>query len=331
LNIDYNDIFFILWALNLIESREKHVEENGKMNDRNHMESFIPNKYPDLIDPLAKTIFDSLSANIAILNHKGVILATNRAWQLFANKNNMKKDFDSVGYNYLEICDTAIGKDAEISWKAAEGIRSVVNGDVKEFLLDYPCHSPTKKHWFYMRVVRLADPASIKVIISHEEITELKLAEESLRKSKEQLIRQKKDLKESNIALKVLLKQREADRVELEQKVLVNIKELVFPFTEKLKNSQLNKHQKAILDIVENHLRDIVSPFLKRLSALNKILTPQELQIATLVKDGKSSKEIAAMLNISISTINFHRKNLRIKFGLNNKQTNLRSYLLSLT
>jgi DNA-binding CsgD family transcriptional regulator len=127
------------------------------------------------------------------------------------------------------------------------------------------------------------------------------------------------------------LKQREADRVELEQKVLVNIKELVFPFTEKLKNSQLNKHQKAILDIVENHLRDIVSPFLKRLSALNKILTPQELQIATLVKDGKSSKEIAAMLNISISTINFHRKNLRIKFGLNNKQTNLRSYLLSLT
>jgi DNA-binding CsgD family transcriptional regulator len=331
MNIKYNDIFITLWALTLLESREKHVEENVKMSDQHHMTSFITKNNLGLNDPLAKTIFDSLSANIAILNHKGIILATNRSWQLFANVNSMEKDFDSVGYNYLEICDSAIGEDAEISRKAAEGIRSVINGDIKEFLLDYPCHSPTKKHWFYMRVYRLADPTSIKVIISHEEITELKLAEESLRKSKEQLIKQKKDLEESNIALKVLLKQRELDRVELEQKVLVNIQELVFPYMEKLKNAQLNKNQKAILDIIDNHLKDILSPFLKRLSALNNILTPQELQIATLVKDGKSSKEIADMLNISISTINFHRKNLRIKFGLSNKQANLRSYLLSLT
>jgi DNA-binding CsgD family transcriptional regulator len=318
-------------GFNFVRIKRKHVEENVKMSDQHHMTSFITNKNLGLNDPLAKTIFDSLSANIAILNHKGVILATNRAWQLFANKNNMKNDFDSVGYNYLEICDGSIGKDAEISRKAAEGIRSVINGDVKEFLLDYPCHSPTKKHWFYMRAIRLADPTSIKGIISHEETTELKLAEESLRKSKKQLILQKKDLEESNIALKVLLKQRELDRVDLEQKVLGNIKELVFPYVEKLKNSQLNKNQKAMLDIIEKHLKDIVSPFLKRVSALNNILTPQELQIATLIKDGKSSKEIASMLNISLSTINFHRKNLRIKFGLTNKQSNLRSYLLSLT
>jgi DNA-binding CsgD family transcriptional regulator len=86
-----------------------------------------------------------------------------------------------------------------------------------------------------------------------------------------------------------------------------------------------------MLDIIERHLKDIVSPFLKRLSALNNILTPQELQIATLIKDGKSSKEIAAMLNISLSTINFHRKNLRTKFGLSNRRANLQSYLSSLT
>jgi DNA-binding CsgD family transcriptional regulator len=295
------------------------------------MESSNVSRHFGLNDPLAKTIFDSLSANIAILDHKGVILATNRAWQLFASDNNMKKDFDSVGYNYLKICDTSTGNDAEISRMAAEGIRSVINGDVKEFLLDYPCHSPIKRHWFYMRVIRLADVTSVKIIVSHEEITALKLAEESLRKSTEALTQQKKDLEETNIALKVLLKHRELDRVDLEQKVLFNIKELVFPYMEKLKNSQLNKNQKAILDIIERHLKDIVSPFLKRLSALSNILTPQELQIATLIKDGKSSKEIAAMLNISVATINFHRKNLRIKFGLSNKQANLRSYLLSLT
>jgi DNA-binding CsgD family transcriptional regulator len=316
----------------LIESREKHFEGNGKkMGNRNYMESYHVNERPGLNDPLARTIFDSLSANIAILDQKGVILATNRAWQQFAGDNNMKNNVDSVGYNYLEICETATGEDAEISRKAAEGIRSVINGDVKVFLLDYPCHSPTQKHWFYMRVIRLTDPTSLKVIVSHEEITALKLAEESLRKSKEQLMQQKKDLEETNIALKVLLKQRELDRVDLEQKVLGNIKELVFPYMEKLKNSHLNKHQKAMLDIIESHLKDIVSPFLKRLSALNNILTPQELQIATLIKDGKSSKEIAAMLNISLSTINFHRKNLRTKFGLSNRRANLQSYLSSLT
>jgi DNA-binding CsgD family transcriptional regulator len=315
----------------LLESREKHFGENGKMSDRNHIQTSHVNKPSGLNDPLARTIFDSLSANIAILDHKGVILATNRAWQQFAGNNKMKKDFDSVGYNYLEICDASTGEDAEISRKAAEGIRSVIKGDVKEFLLDYPCHSQTQKHWFYMRVIRLADLTSLKIIVSHEEITALKSAEESLRKSKEQLMRQKKDLEETNVALKVLLKQRELDRVDLEQKVLGNIKELVFPYMEKLKNSQLTKNQKAILDLIESHLKDIVSPFLKRLSALSNILTPQELQIATLIKDGKSSKEIASMLNISLSTINFHRKNLRTKFGLSNKRANLRSYLLSLT
>ena len=302
-----------------------------KMSDRNHMTSPNVRQQSGLNDPFAKTLFDSLSANIAILDHKGVILATNRAWKLFAGNNNMEKDLDSVGYNYLEICDTSTGEDADISRKAAEGIRRVINGDEKEFLLDYPCHSPTQKHWFYMRVIRLADPNAVKVIVSHEEITALKLAEESLRQNTELLVRQKKDLEETNIALKVLLKQRELDRVDLEQKVLANIKELIFPYMEKLKNSQLNKNQKAILDIIENHLNDIVSPFLKRLSVLSNILTPQELQIATLIKDGKSSKEIASMLNISLSTINFHRKNLRIKFGLSNKRANLQSYLLSLT
>lgn len=284
-----------------------------------------------LNDPLARTIFDSLSANIAILDDKGVIMATNRAWQRFAGNNNMEGDFDSIGYNYIEICEKSTGEDADTGRRAAEGIRKVINGDLKEFLMDYPCHSPTQKHWFYMRVVMLADPNSVKVIVSHEEITALKLAEESLKKTTKELMRQKKDLEETNIALKVLLKQRELDKVDLEEKVLANIKELVFPYMEKLKNSQLNKNQKAMMGIIEGHLKDIVSPFLKRISSVSNILTPQELQIATLIKDGKSSKEIASMLNISLSTINFHRKNLRSKFGLSHQRANLRSYLLSLT
>ncbi|MCJ7541336.1 MAG: helix-turn-helix transcriptional regulator [Desulfobacterales bacterium] len=61
------------------------------------------------------------------------------------------------------------------------------------------------------------------------------------------------------------------------------------------------------------------------------ILTPQEIKVVTLIKDGKSSKEIGDILNISETTVNFHRKNLRKKFGLKNRQMNLRSYLMSMT
>jgi DNA-binding CsgD family transcriptional regulator len=70
---------------------------------------------------------------------------------------------------------------------------------------------------------------------------------------------------------------------------------------------------------------------MQRLSNASILLTPQEMQIATLVKDGKASKEIAAILNVSEATVHFHRKNLRKKFGLNNTRTNLRSYLLSMS
>ncbi len=293
---------------------------------------YIPEKRQSgLNDPFARTVFDSLSAHIAILDRHGVILATNRAWQRFAGANGMEGDFDSVGYNYISVCEASAGEDAEDGRRAAEGIRQVIDGETEEFLLDYPCHSPAEKHWFYMRAIRFAAAESVRVIVSHEEITGLKLAEESLKENETLLKEQKRELEEANIALKVLLKQREGDRIELEEKVLSNIKELVFPYLERLKNSDLKKSQKATLEIVENHLKEIVSPFLKRLSALSTILTPQELQVATLIKDGKTGKEIGDMLNVSISTVNFHRKNLRMKFGLNNKRINLRSYLMSTT
>lgn len=59
-------------------------------------------------------------------------------------------------------------------------------------------------------------------------------------------------------------------------------------------------------------------------------MTPQEIKVASLVKDGRTSKDIAKILDVSEATINFHRKNLRDKLGLKGKQANLRSYLLTI-
>jgi DNA-binding CsgD family transcriptional regulator len=280
---------------------------------------------------LARTVLDAISAHISILDRSGVILETNRAWRNFSMNSGMPEEFDYRGINYLDICDEATGEDKDIARQVAEGIRAVIDGEVEEFLLDYPCHSEDSKHWYYMRAIRISDQKPIRVVVSHEEITELKLTEEALRKSREALEEQKASLEEANIALKVLLKQREDDRLELEKKVLSNVKELVLPYVEKLKNSRLRPKDKTLAEIIETHLNDIISPLLQRFSNAKILLTPQEMQVAALVKDGKTSKEIADVLNVSEATVNFHRKNLRNKFGLKGKQANLRSYLLSIS
>ena len=279
----------------------------------------------------ARTVLDSLSAHIAIMDETGVILDTNRAWRGFAVKSGMPEDYDGIGDNYLAICDATKGEDGADARTVATGIRDVIKGGVDEFLYDYPCHSDDGPHWYYMRAIRMSGEGPLRVVVSHEEITALKLSEQALRKSEEQLKQQKVELEESNIALKVLLKQREGDKSELEQKVITNVKEMVLPYLEKLKRVNLKPKDKTVVDIIDSHLNDIISPMMQKLANASIILTPQEIQVASLVKDGKASKEIAGILNVSETTVHFHRKNLRRKFGLSNSQTNLRSYLISIS
>lgn len=290
-----------------------------------------PNNNCDFEALLAQTVLDSLSAHIAILDENGVILQTNQAWRNYAIRSGMPSDYDSKGSNYISVCEAANGSDAVDARKIIKGIRAVTNGEVEQFLYDYPCHSSMEKHWYYMRVIRVQSPDPVRVVVSHEDITALKLTEEAVRKSKEELESQKKRLEEGNIALKVLLEQRSQDKLELEQKVLSNLKEQVFPYLEKLKRASLKPKERKLLAIISEHLDDIVSPFLSQISTANILLTPQEIKVASLVKDGRASKEIADILHVSEATVHFHRKNLRDKFGLKNKQTNLRTFLMSLT
>ena len=111
---------------------------------------------------------------------------------------------------------------------------------------------------------------------------------------------------------------------------MANFKGLVEPFFEKLKESRLTEDQKAYVNILESNLKDIISPFARHMSSQYLNLTPAEMQIANLIKQGKTTKDIANLLNLSTRTISFHRENIRNKLGLKNQKANLRSYLLSL-
>ena len=162
------------------------------------------------------------------------------------------------------------------------------------------------------------------------DISTHKQAEEALRQREAALEIRTSELEEANIALRVLLKRRDADKGELEEKVSLNVKELVVPFAEKLKKSGLDAKQMAYLSILESNLNDIVSPFLYTLSSKYSGLTPTEIQTAHLVKDGKTTKEIAGLLNVSPLTIESRRKDIRRKMGIKNRKANLRSHLLSM-
>ncbi len=171
------------------------------------------------------------------------------------------------------------------------------------------------------------------VILRERMERELKKAREELeqrvRERTQELEMKRSDLEEVNTALKVLLKRREEDKSELEEKVLFSVRELIAPHLEKLKVTNLNHSQKILLDIIESNLNDIVSPFAQGVSAKFSKLTPTEIQVANLVKQGKITKEIAELMNVSTKTIDRHRDNIRRKFGISNRKINLRSYLLS--
>ena len=162
------------------------------------------------------------------------------------------------------------------------------------------------------------------------DINERKQAEAALKEREVELARKNLRLEELSSALKILLEKRDQDKMELEDKILININELILPYVEKLKKADLSDKQEVFADILQANLEDIVSPFARKLKSKYLGFTPTELKVANLVKQGLSTKEIADLLNSSPETIFGHRKSMRKKLKLTEKKSNLRTHLLSL-
>jgi PAS domain S-box-containing protein len=144
------------------------------------------------------------------------------------------------------------------------------------------------------------------------DITERKQAEEALREREAVLEARTIELEETNSALRVLLKRMDKDKKAHEEKVTLNLKELVLPHIEKLKRNRLDAKSMVYLSLLESNLNDIVSPFLHSLSSKYLDFTPTEIQVASLVRYGKTTKDIAELLDSSYRTIESHRFFLRI-------------------
>ena len=138
-----------------------------------------------------------------------------------------------------------------------------------------------------------------------------------------------RDLRDANTALRVLAENNSSAKLELESSMLANINELIIPYLHNLKKCEMQYEQNQYVDLIESSLREITSDFSHHLIQKYSNLTPTEVQVINLIRQGKKTKEIAQCMNTATSTIDFHRNNIRKKIGLTHRRTSLQSHFLA--
>jgi PAS domain S-box-containing protein len=146
-----------------------------------------------------QSALDALPDHIAILDSRGTILAANEPWRRFADQNGLAWDDFGVGRNYLEVAETASGGLSRDGHEAAAGLREVLGGKREGYLLEYPCHSPQEERWFMLRATRFENSEGLRLVVSHQDITERKRLQQQLQDAAKAAERQRlaRDLHDS--------------------------------------------------------------------------------------------------------------------------------------
>jgi two-component system, NarL family, sensor kinase len=126
---------------------------------------------------LLQAAIDALSAHIAILDETGTLLAVNQAWRRFADENGLVGRNYGIGAKYLEFGNRSSDHEAN----AAAGIGEVLRGQTDGFRLLYPCSCVDGQRWFQLRVSQFVESGGKRLLVSHEDVTDVKVAQEAQR------------------------------------------------------------------------------------------------------------------------------------------------------
>ena len=153
-------------------------------------------------------------------------------------------------------------------------------------------------------------------------------ADLELQETNQQLTLERQALQEANTALRLVLARIEQEKQEIYSDIRINIEKILMPILQGLK-MQLSATQVKYIEMIQNNLEEITSPFISKLSFFYHSMTPTEITICNMIRNGMRTKEIAKMRNVSEATINRHRENIRRKLKITNKDVNLASFLQS--
>lgn len=184
--------------------------------------------------------------------------------------------------------------------------------------------------WVEVRSVLLKNTRPQKILANIVDITDRKKAQLALEKKKEELRLQAINLEETNTALKVILKQRHKESELLERNIQFNFENLVVPYLNELMSTQTSpgcRQCQSCLKIIKENLKEITAPHIRKYASQYEKLSPKQIQVINLIRQGKTSQEIADILMVSKAAVDFHRNNIRKKLRLKNKKVNLKTFL----
>ena len=269
-----------------------------------------------------ETFIEALPQPALLMKPDGAVILANPATNRILGKNSRT---DLSGKNIFEYFPDDVAKTAgEYLTKAVESQSPVRFGNMYQGMYyDNFVHPVTDSSGEVSQIAFLG-----------VNMTELKLSEQEQKKAREffenEVKKRTADLEEMNAAMRVLFKKNETDRIEMEERIRSNYQNLILPLFTSLKNSLGKESQLKLAESVESNLENMVSKFSKKISEHGTDFTPKEIQIASMIRQGMSNKEIATALNNSVRTVTNYRDRIREKLNIKNTKINLRSYLSNL-
>jgi PAS domain S-box-containing protein len=264
-------------------------------------------------------------------DYRGLFESAHDAIVIFEPKNEIVLDVNHraceiYGFNHSEFIGMSLEK---ISKNNPRGKRHITKTFDKGF-----CHqfetTQYRKDDSEMILEINASPVDYKgqqaILSINRDVTDQRRAQQNLKNAHELLMTKHRALEEKNIALNEVLNHIEFEKRSIESKIQTQIDQIILPAMKALQR-KLGSTERKYLLLLEDSLEDITSSITHHLSDQYTALSPRELQICNMIKQGLSSKETAALLNISEETIRSQRKNIRKKLGISGQKINLSSFL----
>ena len=159
----------------MVEERTADLRRLNKQLRREIRQRKASERALRLSKDFTHAVLTSIEDHVAVLDCEGRIIAVNRSWTQFCRENGLREGAACVGADYFAVSAQAVASGDGMAYAALQGLRSVIDGFAAHFEMDYPCHSPTRKRWFRMRVIPFRGKQGA-VVVSHTDITALKLA-----------------------------------------------------------------------------------------------------------------------------------------------------------